>query len=79
MKNMPATMAIAARPPTTPPAIAPVLELLLELPLLPESDVDDVVPLAEPVVVVLNVSSFSRPASLKPPEGASLVAPPLPL
>jgi len=28
---------------------------------------------------VLKVSSFSRPASLKPPEGARFVAPPLPL
>jgi len=60
-------MATAARPPTTPPTIAPVLELLRLMGLFGG------------LVSVLKVSSFSRPASLKPPEGARLVAPPLPL
>jgi len=58
-------MATAARPPTTPPAIAPALGPL-ELP-------------PGFAVGVLKVSSFSRPGSLRPPEGARFVAPPLPL
>jgi len=62
-------MATAARPPTTPPAIAPVWEFLGPPELLVSAGGGG----------VLKVSSFSRPASLKPPEGARFVAPPLPL